>query len=231
MASSKIEELKRQRQLKNKRKKNQVIYGGILIFLGIIIYILFLKNNFVYSGIWIVGLFIGFTLQKSRFCFTASFRDPVMVGSTSVLKAVIIAFIISTIGFAVIQYNAIGGNTSIAYENIPGQIAPVGIHTAIGAILFGIGMVIAGGCASGTLMRIGEGFTLQVVVLGGFIIGTLLGGRHFEFWDKLCISKSKAIYLPKYLGFPLAVTIQIIALCILYYVVDLYQKKNNMMSM
>ncbi len=230
MASSKIEELKRKRQLKNKRKKNQVIYGGVLIFIGIIIYILLLKNNFLYSVIWIIGLLIGFTLQKSRFCFTASFRDPIMVGSSSVLKAVIIAFIISTIGFAFIQYNAIGGNTAIGYENIPGKIAPLGIHTAIGAILFGIGMVIAGGCASGTLMRIGEGFALQMVVLSGFIMGTVLGGYHFEFWDRFFISRSKAIYIPEYLGLPLTVTLQIIALCILYYVVDIYQTKNNMMS-
>jgi len=231
LASSKIQELKRQRQLKYENKKNQIIYGMVFITLGGLIYLFLLKNNFMYSVIWILGLLMGFTLQKSRFCFSASFRDPIMVGSTSILKAIIIASIITTIAFALIQYNAIGGNTSISYENIPGQIDPVGIHTAIGAILFGVGMVIAGGCASGTLMRIGEGFSLQLVVLLGFIIGTLLGGKNFEFWDRLFISKSPTIYIPKYLGFPISVVIQVVVLIMLYFVAEWYQKKNNMMKM
>lgn len=207
------------------------MYGMVFIILAGFIYLFFLKNNFMYSTIWVLGLLIGFTLQKSRFCFSASFRDPIMVGSTSILKAIIIASIITTIGFAFIQYTAIGGDTGISYENIPGQIDPVGIHTVIGAILFGVGMVIAGGCASGTLMRIGEGFSLQLVVLLGFIIGTLLGGKSFEFWDKLFISKSPTIYIPEYLGFHSTVVIQVGVLIILYFVAEWYQKKNNMMKM
>lgn len=231
MSSSKIQELKKKRQLNYKRKKNQIIYGLIFIILVSLIYIFFLKNEFMYSVTWILGLLIGFTIQKSRFCFTASFRDPIMVGSTSILKAVIIAFIISTIGFAVIQFSFLGENIGTACTKIPGEISPVGIHTALGAILFGIGMVIAGGCASGTLMRIGEGFTLQLIVLIGFIIGTLLGARHFEFWDKLLISKSPTIYIPQYLGFHMSIVIQVLVLIVLYYIADWYDKKNNMMTM
>ncbi|SHJ88455.1 hypothetical protein SAMN02745912_01485 [Paramaledivibacter caminithermalis DSM 15212] len=231
MSSSKIQELKKNRQLNYKGKKNQLKYGLIFIMIVSFIYLYLFRNNFIYSIIWLLGLFIGFTLQKSRFCFTASFRDPIMVGSTSIFKAVIIAFIISTVGFAIIQYKSLGGNIDTDIMKIPGQIAPVGVHTALGAILFGIGMVIAGGCASGTLMRIGEGFILQLIVLIGFVIGTLLGARHFEFWDKLFISKSPAIYIPHYLGFPLSITIQILVLIILYYIADWYDKNNNMMAM
>ncbi|WP_432663047.1 YeeE/YedE thiosulfate transporter family protein [Wukongibacter baidiensis] len=231
MSSSKIQELKAKRQLKRKSKKNQMIYGVIFTGIAGLIYLFFLKNNFVHSMIWILGLLIGFTLQKSRFCFAASFRDPIMVGSASILKAVIIATIISTIGFAAIQYSAVGGNGIISFENVPGQIEPVGIHTALGAIIFGIGMVIAGGCASGTLMRIGEGFKLQLVVLLGFIIGTLLGANHFEFWDRLFIRKSPTIYLPQYIGFHFSVAIQVVVLTILYYIVHRYEKNNSMMSM
>lgn len=231
MSSSKIQELKKRRQLNYKSKKNQIIYGLIFIIIVSLIYLFLFKNSFMYSVIWLLGLLIGFTLQKSRFCFAASFRDPIMVGSTSIFKAVIIAFIISTIGFAVIQFRFLGGDINAASIKIPGEIAPVGIHTALGAILFGIGMVIAGGCASGTLMRIGEGFTLQLIVLIGFIIGTLLGARNFEFWDKLFICDSPTIYIPQYLGFPLSLATQVVVLIILYYIADWYDKKNNMMTM
>lgn len=230
MSSSKIQELKEKRQLNRKNKKSQMIYGIVFIVIAGFICLLFLKNDSGHSMIWILGLLIGFTLQKSRFCFAASFRDPIMVGSTSILKAVIIASIISTIGFAVIQHSAINGIVN-SYKNVPGQIKPVGIHTALGAVMFGIGMVVAGGCASGTLMRIGEGFKLQLVVLVGFIVGTLFGAKHFEFWDMLLIRKSPTIYIPQYIGIPFSVTVQVIVLAILFYVAHRYEKKNSMMLM
>ena len=103
-------------------------------------------------------------MQRSGFCFVASFRDPVMVGSTSLFRAVIIGLMISTVGFGIFQYITISNIPNYLIDDIPGQIFPVGINTMIGAILFGIGMVIAGGCASGTLIRIGEGHVMQIVV-------------------------------------------------------------------
>lgn len=42
------------------------------------------------------------------------------------------------------------------------------MNTVVGGIIFGIGMVIAGGCASGMLMRIGEGFEMHLITLVGF---------------------------------------------------------------
>ncbi len=97
-------------------------------------------------------------------------RDPYLTGSTTVTRAVLIAFAITSIGFTAIKYGY--------YVNglpIPGQgyIQPISVATGVGAFMFGIGMVIAGGCASGTLMRIGEGFWMQVISLFFFIVGSL----------------------------------------------------------
>ena len=60
----------------------------------------------------------------------------------------IIGLIISTIGFSVFQYITVGNIKGYPINDIPGQISPVGFNTVVGAILFGIGMVITGGCAS-----------------------------------------------------------------------------------
>ncbi|QUH24600.1 YeeE/YedE thiosulfate transporter family protein [Serpentinicella alkaliphila] len=229
MSNSKIEELKKSRQQREKNKNSQVKYGWLVLLVCLVIFIYFALTNRTFSLLWMVGLLIGFTLQRSRFCFVASFRDPIMIGSTSLFKAIIIAFIISTIGFGIIQPLHLNDAT-LSLDNIPSQIKPVGIHTIVGAVLFGIGMVIAGGCASGTLIRIGEGFLLQVVVLIGFIGGTLIGAKDFEFWDKMCISESPVVYFPKYLGLPLSMTIQIIILIVLYKLADWYDKKNSIMS-
>ncbi|MBS4538048.1 YeeE/YedE family protein [Clostridium sp. D2Q-11] len=228
MSSKKIEELKKRRQIEIRKKKDQKTYALLVLALWMILLLTFIYTDYQYTSVWIIGLLIGITLQRTRFCFTAGFRDPVLVGSTSILKAIILGLIISTIGFAFIQYFAIGGK-EIVIANVPGNIYPVGIHTAVGAVIFGIGMVIAGGCVSGTVMRIGEGFILQIVVMVGIIIGTILGASSFKFWDLNVIKDTKEIYLPSFVGLPLATILQIIALVGLYILADWYHKKNNIM--
>lgn len=230
MTSSKIEELKRNRQTELKQKKSQLVQFFFIAFVSFIIYGYFINTNIKHSIVWTIGILMGITMQRSRFCFAASFRDPIMVGTTSLFRAVIIGLMISTVGFSIIQYMAIGNIENYLLADVPGQIYPVGFHTILGAILFGTGMVIAGGCASGTLIRIGEGYLMQVVVLIGFIIGTTLGGSHFEFWDKLLISSSKTIYIPQYIGFIPAVIIQLVVLSILYMLAVWYDKQNNIMA-
>ena len=230
MGSSRIEELKRNRQREIHSKKSQLPYFFFIAFISFAICGYFLNNNIRYSIVWTIGILIGITMQRSRFCFAASFRDPIMVGTTSLSRAVIIGLIISTIGFGVFQYIEIVNTPNYSIASVPGQIYPVGFHTILGAVLFGIGMVIAGGCASGTLVRIGEGYMMQLIVLLGFVIGATLGSSHFEFWDKLLISSSKTIYIPKYIGFLPALILQIVILIILYMLANWYDKKNNIMA-
>ncbi len=231
MKSDRIEELKRQRQVKIEPKKSQLPYFLLFVLISIAICCYLFNTNGTYGIIWSIGILIGITMQRSRFCFAASFRDPIMVGNTSLFRAVIIGLIISTIGFSIFQYKTIGNVPNYIIDDIPGRISPVGLNTIIGAVLFGAGMVIAGGCASGTLIRIGEGHMMQVVVLIGFIIGTTLGINHFEFWDKLIISSSKPVYIPQYIGFLPTVIIQLAVLIILYLLASWYDEKNNIMSL
>ncbi len=118
---------------------------------------------------WITGNVFGFILQRARFCFTASLRDPYLTGGTTLTKAVLTAFAITSIGFIAIQYGAVSKGLPM-----PGQayVVPISAATAIGAFMFGIGMVIAGGCASGTCMRVGEGFHMQILSLFFFVVGS-----------------------------------------------------------
>src|SRR3546814_10800622 len=50
-------------------------------------------------------------------------------------------------------------------QGLVGAVAPVGLSVAVGAGLFGIGMQLAGGCASGTLYTVGGGSTKMVFTL------------------------------------------------------------------
>jgi uncharacterized membrane protein YedE/YeeE len=55
------------------------------------------------------------------------------------------------------------------------------LGSALGGLVFGIGMVFAGGCASGSLWRVGEGHLKLVVAViffawSGSTFGAILGG-------------------------------------------------------
>ena len=208
-----------------KEKKDQTPIFFIVLIFAIFMMFKVGSGNFILSVYWAFGISFGYVLQRSRFCFTASLRDPVIAGSTSILRAVIVSILIMTITFPIIQYTSLLQGAS----DIPGLIHPVGFHTAIGGFLFGVGMVIAGGCATGTLMRIGEGFLMQVIVLIGFLIGTLIGAQHFPWWDKKFISSSPTIHIPTVMGWPGAVILQVGVLMLLFYLLKKYDDKNNIM--
>jgi len=46
--------------------------------------------------------------------------------------------------------------------------------SVIGGVVFGMGMVLAAGCASGTTYRVGEGMVGSLVALGGFCLGLVM---------------------------------------------------------
>lgn len=227
MTSDKIEQLKRERQRDIKKKKSQKRYFYLVLCLSILFLIFLYFNNKTNMIFWVIGILLGLVMQRSRFCFAASFRDPIMVGSTSLFRAVLLGLIVSTVFFGMIQYNHI---VQFSFENVPGQIRILGLNTVIGAIIFGIGMVIAGGCVSGAMVRVGEGSLMQVVSLVGIMLGAVLGSYQFKFWDDNFISKGKEIYLPEYFGFFPAIIGQIVFLIILYYLAKKYDDKNNIMS-
>jgi uncharacterized membrane protein YedE/YeeE len=76
-------------------------------------------------------------------------------------------------------------------------LQPVGWHTLVGGFLFGIGMVTAGGCASGTLFRIGEGSVqLLFALLGGMLTAPLFS----VLWSQTGIAQGPRIWLVDVLG-------------------------------
>lgn len=206
---------------KSKNKKVNQVPLGVAFLIALIGVGFFLENQQPKSALlWGFGVAAGFILQRSRFCFAASLRDPMLTGGTSLTRAVVIAIAIATAGFASLQFSVIADGTII-----PGNIEPVGINTVVGAMLFGIGMVIAGGCASGTLMRVGEGFLLQMLSLIFFIIGSLWGAKDFGWWASNFMPK-EGIFLPEVLGWPLAIIIQFSLLLAIFIFADWFENKK-----
>ncbi|MBN1754873.1 YeeE/YedE family protein [bacterium] len=141
--------------------------GGIWQpMLGVIIFAFLLigasrlfKNDNVLTWFAIIGLFLGLVCQRSRFCVTRSFREPFMTGESEAPVAIMLTLLVTLFGFTVIKYMGVGASTPGAARVLAlTWVYPhFWLKALIGGIIFGIGMVIAGGCAVGTLWRIGEG--------------------------------------------------------------------------
>lgn len=196
----------------NIKEQNQPTTAGILIFLVLIIAVCifsFLPVTMFYS--WIFGLLVGFVLQRSRICFTAALREPFLFGMTALTRALILSLMITTLGFALFQYFQV-----ISGAALPGKIIPPGWNITIGGFIFGIGAAISGGCASGSLVRTGEGFQMQWVALLGFVFGSVHGAYDAGFWYQL-FKENTLSHLPSLLGWWEALLLQMLFLGLLYY--------------
>ncbi|MFB6090806.1 MAG: YeeE/YedE family protein [Halobellus sp.] len=96
-----------------------------------------------------VGLAFGVLLQKARFCFVSAFRDFVAFKDTRVLKGVIAGVIVMTLFWSL--------QATLGFFR-GFWTPPWGLASLFGGFVFGIGMTMAGGCASGTLYRAGQGY-------------------------------------------------------------------------
>ncbi|MBP3036210.1 YeeE/YedE family protein [Arthrobacter sp. zg-ZUI100] len=99
------------------------------------------------SGLF-VGIALGFVMQRGRFCVTGAFRDIWVTRNTRWLTAFMVVVAVQSVG--VFALDAAG---VIALE----PAAFPWLATIVGGLIFGFAIVLAGGCATGTYYRAGEG--------------------------------------------------------------------------
>ena len=104
----------------------------------------------------LLGAVLGYVLQRSRFCVTGAFRDLYLTRSTRYFTPFLLAIAIQAVGVA-----ALAGVGVIAPE--PASFAPLAVIG--GGLIFGVGIIMAGGCATGTYYRAGEGLIGSWVAL------------------------------------------------------------------
>jgi uncharacterized protein len=101
------------------------------------------------------GFIYGMCLQGGRFCFCSAFRDLFAVGVPRMAVGIVIATVL--FGLTASLVTATGRSAF--------HPAPYGIHSVIAGLIFGLGMVFAGGCASSSLYKTGEGNMTSALVL------------------------------------------------------------------
>ncbi|NOZ58354.1 MAG: YeeE/YedE family protein [Euryarchaeota archaeon] len=118
-----------------------------------------------------IGVAIGFVLERGQFCMASAFRDFFLFRHTHLLRAVMLYLALLTPAFFLLH-------SAELVETYP-YVKNGGLFTVIGGVIFGIGMVLAGGCASGTLYRIGEGYVTSLVALIGMLVGIAIFGESY----------------------------------------------------
>jgi uncharacterized protein len=153
----------------------------------------FQETTWRLASLWLIGGGLGFALYHASFGFTGAYRVLFTQGRSASVRAQMLMLAVAVaIFFPLIDAGSLFGNP------VRGFVFPAGVEVAIGAFLFGIGMQIGGGCASGTLYTAGGGNTRMLVTLVFFIVGMTIGAYDIERWEGL--PALPPISLPQTLG-------------------------------
>nr|WP_082926903.1 selenium metabolism membrane protein YedE/FdhT [Paenibacillus tuaregi] len=186
-------------------KSRQPIIGAVLglAYIGLIVY--FYANGRTMLGTAaLFGAAFGILIERGQICFTSAFRDLWISGRATMTKAIAVGMAVSSAAtLVIILVYGLDPITKIA--------AP---STLVGGILFGLGIVMAGGCETGMMYRLMEG---QVAFLPVFI-GNIIGATALAYaWDhlgvfNLLVKSGSPINLIKVMGPAAALIVTLLVL-------------------
>ena len=162
---------------------------------------------FLFSSNWrngflvlLSGLF-GFILKFGPFGYTCTFKSMIVKQDFSEYRDMLIMLFTGTLLCSI--FEMFPSLRPLFPTNPDAKLsdssAPIGLSLVIGSFLFGIGMQLGSGCASGTFVGIGGGFLKAYVVLPFFIIGATIFTLNpfYHFWSKLPKTE-KEVTIPFY---------------------------------
>jgi hypothetical protein len=113
-------------------------------------------HRYIYFSAYLwFGFAYGMCLQYGRFCMASAIRDLFAVGVPRMAVGIMIAVVLFSLVSALV--------TVFGKSNF--HPSPIGMYSVIGGLIFGIGMVFTGGCASGSLYKTGEGSIAALLVV------------------------------------------------------------------
>lgn len=152
--------------------KNRFRIGMVIFFAWAIASIYVMQAVSIKLGFaMLCGLGFGLLIERAQICFTSAFRDLWATGRAYMGKAIIYGMLIGTL--CVFSYIQLGMNPKIMWA---------GPNALIGGLLFGFGIVLAGGCETGWMYRAMEGQVHFMWVGVGNVVGSTLLAY---WWDDL----------------------------------------------
>lgn len=157
-------------------------FAPLVAFIVLVVGAVFLQNSVGSRQVLllVVGAALGLTLYHAAFGFTSAWRVFINDRRGAGLRAQMVMLAVAVLLF----FPALGAGTLFG-QPVVGLVAPAGVSVVFGAFIFGIGMQLGGGCASGTLFTVGGGNARMLVTLLFFICGSLIATHHVDWWFAL----------------------------------------------
>ncbi|HET7876174.1 MAG TPA: YeeE/YedE thiosulfate transporter family protein [Methylomirabilota bacterium] len=173
------------------------------------------------AGFLLFGVGFGVIFQRSRFCLVRAFREPFMTGEADHTRAAAFALVVSTLGFSILKLGDLKDKNEWV---LPGFWA----GALLGGTLFGIGMILAGGCGAGSIWRAGEGHVKLWCAVAMFAVGTSLARLvlvRTGWLQKL----GTAVFMPSVMGWAGAVVV-VLAVAAAWYLVATWNEQTQKLS-
>ncbi len=179
--------------------------GGLAVGLLAII----LSDSVTRAMLFAIGLAMGIALYHASFGFSGAYRKRLVEREMTGVAAQIVM-----LAAAILLFTPILNEGRAFGQAVTGSVAPVSLALAFGAFIFGIGMQLGSGCASGVLYTAGGGNGRTLLVLVFFCAGSFWASLDMGWWRAL--PGIGAVSLIRTLGWEAAVPLQIGALALIF---------------
>lgn len=220
-----------------KRKAYTQTMIGIAIVIGLFIFGSYTNTLKETMGTYLfAGVLLGYSLTRSRFGFAGGVKRIYMRGESSLTTALVLLVGVTTLVFMGIQWKAAMDGAVPAYMAAEGEAIIPGtqnvyftnLATIIGGVVFGIGMMLAGGCGSGTLADFGEGQGRAFIAFIFFVLAAAPGHWARQVFDRTALGQiGIQLHFPQVLGYMGSFILTIVLLGAIYWIGTTYEKKRK----
>ena len=191
---------------------------GVAMTISALLFVYLITNyGWRQSALFAVGLCTGVILYHAAFGFTSAWREVVNTGRGAGLRAQMIMLAVT-----VLVFTPIIAQGEIFGINVRGSVAPMNVAVICGAFMFGIGMQLGGGCASGTLFTAGGVNFRMLITLGSFILGSLIGTWQWSSWQG--VPGIAPVSLAQNLGVLGGILVSLVMFSVVYYASVLWER-------
>jgi uncharacterized membrane protein YedE/YeeE len=182
------------------------------------------------SGVILIAAALGYAMQRGRWCMVQGFREPHMTGDCTLAKSVALSILIVAIGAAVLKYSVPLRAEGVAVLDPANYVrGTFGWGSVVGGFIFGLGAMLAGGCGSGTLWRVGEGQVKLIMVVPFFAVSNSIMTAWFkanDFEGRGVLGSQ--VYLPDVMGYGGTLFFIAVIMMIWYLVVTWNEETNKL---
>ena len=196
-------------------------YIGAIVFLGAIVAAWFYARN-AYArvgGLLLCGIVFGVIIQRTRFCFVRCFRDPFMTGEGDMVRAVTYSIAISILGFAALKWTGLRPEAVYVTKTF-------WFGSLVGGIIFGFGMLLTGGCGSGSVWRAAEGHIKLMVAVLFFALSNSLFKALIKSSEGFQALIGHKFFIPDYISYTWTVII-LLAVFVVYSLVATWNEETD----